>query len=63
MHHAKMVRDVVEVLQEVLQKEQVPTDNPTIIPEPVDHVSDVVQCTQKQFVTQLQQMQANIKSM
>ena len=31
MHHAKMVRDLVAVLQEVLQQEQVLTENTTVI--------------------------------
>ena len=54
MHHANIVLNVVTGLQKVLQQEQAPTDNPTIIPEPVDHVVNKVQSTQQQLVTQLQ---------
>ena len=32
MHHSKMVRNVIAGLQEVLQQEQAPTENPTITP-------------------------------
>ena len=47
MHHANMVRDVVAGLQEVLQQEQVSTENLTVIEAPIDHVANVVQNTQK----------------
>ena len=45
MNHSNMVNDVVAGLQEVLQQEQVPTDNPEIIPETVNHVANGVQIT------------------
>ena len=57
MHHANIVLNVVTGLQKVLQQEQAPTDNPTIIPEPVDHVVNKVQSTQQQLTTHLHQMQ------
>ena len=34
MHHAKMVRDVVAVLQEFMKQEQAPTDTTPFISEP-----------------------------
>ena len=58
MHHAKMVRDVVAELKEVLQQEQVLTDNTTVIEAPVDHVANAVQNTQQKLATHIQQMQA-----
>ena len=42
MHHTNMVRDVVAGLQEVLQQEQVPTDNTEIIEAPVNHMANVM---------------------
>ena len=63
MHHPNMVRDVVAGLQEVLQQEQVPTGNPTVIEEPVDHVANTVQNIQKQLDTQLKKMKAMMKAM
>ena len=63
MHHANMVRDVVEGLQEVLQQEQVPTDNMKVIEAPVHHVAKVVQKTQQQLATRLQKMKATIQAM
>ena len=57
MHNANMVQDEVAGLQEVLYQEQFPTDNPKVIEEPFNHVSDAVQNTQQQLATQLQQMQ------
>ena len=42
MHHSNMVRDVVAGLQEVLQKEQAPTDNPKIISESIDHAENLI---------------------
>ena len=58
MHHANMVRDVVEGFQEVLQQEQVLTENTTSIKAPADHVVNDVQNTQQHLATMLQQMQA-----
>ena len=63
MYHANMVRDVVAGLQEVLHQEQVPMENPALIEEPVDHVANQVQKTQKQLATQLQQTQEMIQEM
>ena len=63
MHHANMVRNLVAGLQEVLQQEQVPMDNPAVIEEPVDHVANAVQNTQQQLATQLQKMQAIMQAM
>ena len=57
VHHANMVWDVVKGLQEALQQDQSPTENKTTVQEPIDHVANVVQITQKQLATQLQQMQ------
>ena len=37
-------------------------EKPTIIMEPVDHVSNVVQSTQQHLAMQLQQMQAMIQA-
>ena len=56
-----MVRDVVSELQEVLQKEKVPAENPTIIPEQVNYVDNAVQSTQPQLTTKLQQMKATMQ--
>ena len=42
MHQTNMVCDVVTGLQEVLHQEQVPTENPTVIEAPVNHVANVV---------------------
>ena len=63
MHYANTVRNMVAGLQEFLQQQQAPTENPMIIPEPVDHVANAVQSNQQQLVTQLQQMQSIIKNM
>ena len=52
------VRDVVAVLHKDLHEEQAPTEHPTTMPEPIDHVSNAVQSTQQQLATQLKQMQA-----
>ena len=57
VHHANMVWYVVTGLQEALQQDQSPTENKTTVQEPIDHVANVVQITQKQLATQLQQMQ------
>ena len=63
MHHANMVRNLVAGLQNVLHQEQVPTENPTIILQPVDHVAKPMQRNHQQLATQLQQMKAITKSM
>ena len=47
MHHTNMVRNVVAGLQESLQQYQAHTDTPTNMQDPVDHVANVVQNTQK----------------
>ena len=60
MHHTNMVRNVVAGLQEDLQQEQAPTENAATILEPIDHVENAVQNTQKELFPQLQQMQAVI---
>ena len=54
MHHASIMSDIVTELQEVLQQEKAMKENPTIIPEPVNHVANVVQIKQQQLATQLQ---------
>ena len=56
MHNAKMVRDVVTGLQEVLHQYKSTTDNTTMFTEPVNHVANVVQRTRKWLATRLQQM-------
>ena len=63
MHHMNTVRNVAAGLREVLQQEQAPTDNTTIIPEPVNHVANAVQITQKQLANQLQKIQAMMQTM
>ena len=62
IHNGNMVRNVVTGLQEVLQQEQVPTETPTFIEEPFNHVANAVQNTHQQLVTNLQQMQAMIQA-
>ena len=57
MHHTNMVRNVVAGLQESLKQEQVQTENPAVVQEPVDHVAKTVQNNQQQFSTQLQKIQ------
>ena len=47
MHHANMVRGVVSGLQEAFQQYQAQTDTPTNMQEPLDHVANAVQNTQK----------------
>ena len=63
MHHSNIVRDVVPGLREVLQQEQVPTDNTKVIEAPVNHVAKAVQKTQQQLATRLQKMKATIQAM
>ena len=62
VHYANTVRNMVAGLQEVLQQQQAPTENPMIIPEPVDHVANAVQSNQKKLGIQLQRMQAMTKT-
>ena len=50
MHHANMVRDVVAVLQEVLQKEQYLTKTPMNAHEPHKHVVNALQDKHYQLV-------------
>ena len=47
MHHANMVRGVVSGLQEAFQQYQAQTDTPTNMQEPLDHMANAVQNTQK----------------
>ena len=63
MQHTNMVHNVVARLQEVLHQEQVTTENQTTVPEPVDHVSNAVQSTQKYLDTQLKQTQEMMQAM
>ena len=63
MHHANMVRDVVAGLQEVLQQNQVLTENMTAIEAPVNHVASAMQNTQQKFATQLQKIQEMMQTM
>ena len=50
-------------MQEVLYQEKAPTENVTTVPEPIDHVENVVQSNQQQLDTQLQQMQTMMQEM
>ena len=63
MHHANMVHYVVAVIQEVLQQGQSLTEKVTTVPEPVNHVENTVQRTQKKLATQLNQMQEMMQTM
>ena len=62
MHHTNMGRYVVAGLKEVLQQEQVATENTMVIKAPVDNVSNEFQNTQQQLVIQLQQIQAIVQA-
>ena len=63
MRHMNMVRDVVAGLQEVLQQEKVPTENPKIISKPVNNVSNALQSTQQLLAMQLHHMQKLMQAM
>ena len=62
MHYFNMVRDVVAGLHEDLQQYQTHKEAPISMQEPMDHVTKLVQNTQQQFATQLQQMQSIMKT-
>ena len=47
MHHTNMVRGVVTVLQELLQKYQAPIETPVTVSKPHKHVENVVQITKQ----------------
>ena len=59
MHHAKMVQNVVVGLKEVLQQEQVLTENTAVIEAPVDNVANAVQNTDQQLATHIQKIKTN----
>ena len=48
-------------MQEVLQQEKVPKENLAVIEAPVHHVDNVMQNTQQQLTTQLDQIQVMMK--
>ena len=62
MRHANIVRNVITEPKEVLQQEQVLTENPTIIPEPINHVANEVQIIQQQLATDLHHMQSTMQA-
>ena len=63
MHHTLMVRNVFAGLKRASQQEQSPTETPTVVQAPVDHVENMVQNNQQQLVTQLHKMQAMMQAM
>ena len=63
MHHANMVRNFVEGIQEALKKKQVQTETPTVVQALAYHVANAVQKNQQQLATQLQQIQAMMQAM